>query len=638
MVPTPDFTAEQRDGVYRAIFERRDVRSYLPDPVPDAVLERLLLAAHHAPSVGFMQPWNFVVLRSADVRRRVHAHFLEVNARAAQVWQDDRRRTYQALKLQGILDAPLSLLVTCDSARGGEHVLGRFTMPETDVYSTCLAVQNLWLAARAEGLGVGWMSIMEKDAIRALLAIPAPIEPVAFLTLGYPVAFAREPMLSEVGWRKRLPLADLVYEDRWGAAPRMARTGAASAAPPARPGVEFPARAPEVEAHESGRERRVVDAGASVRESEAAAHAPASEIRTAEPAPEARAPALGLARASALLASAPLAPPEAALRRNRDLTKPLGSLGVLEDLSLRLAGLQQTAFPRCEAAHLALFVADHGVTAQRVSAFKADTTLKMVYGYLAGNAVVNAFAREQNVQLHVVDVGVDHDFGDAAGLIHKKVRRGTRDFTCEPAMTAAECDAALEAGREVVRGFPELEVLLLGEMGIGNSTSAAALAAGLLGLAPERAAGPGTGVDAAGRARKQRAVERALALHAERGPDALLRDLGGFEIAALVGAIEAAAARRALVLLDGFITGVAALIAVRRAPALAPFLVASHVSAEPAHAAVLAALGLRPLLALEMRLGEGSGAVLAMGLVRAACRVMREVRTFEEANIGRPEL
>jgi nicotinate-nucleotide--dimethylbenzimidazole phosphoribosyltransferase len=577
MVATSDFSAEQRDAVYRAIFERRDVRSYLPDPVPDEVLERLLLAAHHAPSVGFMQPWNFLVLRSLETRRRVYAHFLEVNARAAQVWQDDRRHAYQALKLQGILDAPLSLLVTCDPARGGEHVLGRFTMPETDVYSTCLAVQNLWLAARAEGLGVGWMSIMEKDAMRALLEIPEGIVPVAFLTLGYAVVFAREPMLSEVGWRKRLPLAELVYEDRWGCAPRAGLEGADSRPAAARPG-------------------RGLDA------------------------------------------SAPLTAPEAALRRNRDLTKPLGSLGVLEALSLQLAGLQQTAYPRCEAAHLALFAGDHGVTAQRVSAFKRDTTLKMVYGYLAGNAVVNAFAREQRVQLHVVDVGVDHDFGEAAGLIHRKVRRGTRDFTLEPAMTAVECEAALEAGRELVRGLPELDVLLLGEMGIGNSTSAAALAAGLLVLAPEHATGPGTGVDAAGRARKLRAIERALALHAARDPDALLRNLGGFEVAALIGALEAAAERRALVLLDGFITGVAALLAVRRRPALAPFLVASHLSAEPAHAPVLAALGLRPLLALDMRLGEGSGAVLAMGLLRAACRVMREVRTFEEANIERPEL
>jgi nicotinate-nucleotide--dimethylbenzimidazole phosphoribosyltransferase len=204
-------------------------------------------------------------------------------------------------------------------------------------------------------------------------------------------------------------------------------------------------------------------------------------------------------------------------------------------------------------------------------------------------------------------------------------------------MSADECQRALAAGAELVSSLPELSVLLLGEMGIGNSTSASALAAGLLGLTPEAAVGPGTGVGARGRERKLEAVRSGLALHSARDATGLLACVGGFEIAALVGAIEAAATRRVMVLLDGFITGVAALIALRRSPRVAPFLVASHLSAEPAHRAVLAALALAPLLALEMRLGEASGALLGFGLLRAGCRLMREVRTFEEANIERPE-
>jgi nicotinate-nucleotide--dimethylbenzimidazole phosphoribosyltransferase len=293
-------------------------------------------------------------------------------------------------------------------------------------------------------------------------------------------------------------------------------------------------------------------------------------------------------------------------------------------------------YPRAEPAHLTLFAADHGVAQRRVSAYKPETTLKMVYSYLAGGAVVNALAREQGVTLHVVDVGVNHDFAGARGLVHKKVARGTRDFTVEPAMSVEQCALAIAHGAEVVRALPELSVLLLGEMGIGNSTSAAALAAALLSLKPEQSVGPGTGVADAALRRKLAAVQTALRLHASSDPDCLLASLGGFEIAAMVGAIEAARERRALVLLDGFITGVAALVASLRTPLVIPFLVAAHLSAEPAHAAVLSALKLRPLLALDMRLGEGSGAVLAYGLVRAGCRVMREVRTFEEANITRP--
>jgi nicotinate-nucleotide--dimethylbenzimidazole phosphoribosyltransferase len=573
MARESDFDTAQRDAVYRAIFERRDVRSYLPDAVPEDVLARVLEAAHRAPSVGFMQPWTFLVLRDVETRKRIHSHFLEVNARASAQYEADQRRTYQALKLQGILDAPLNILVTCDPMRAGEHVLGRFTMPETDVYSTCLAVQNLWLAARVEGLGVGWMSIMEKRTVREILGVPESIELVAYLTLGYPVEFARAPLLSEVGWRQRLPLADVVFEDRWG-------------------------------------QRSIVPA-------------PALHERASEP-PDSP-------------AALPLTPPASAERRNRDLTKPYGSLGAIEQLTLKLCGLQQTDYPSSEPAHLTLFAADHGVAQHRVSAYKPETTLKMVYSYLAGGAVVNALARQQGLMLHVVDVGVNHDFAGAGGLIHKKVARGTRDFTQESAMTSAECRLAIAHGADVVRALPKLSVLLLGEMGIGNSTSAAALAVGLLGLKAEDSIGPGTGVSDAGRERKLWAVQTALRLHAVSDPDCLLAAVGGFEIAAMVGAVEAAAERRSLVLLDGFITGVAALLAVLRTPSVAPFLVASHLSAEPAHRAVLDALKLRPLLALDMRLGEGSGAALAYGLLRAGCRVMREVRTFEEANIERPE-
>jgi nicotinate-nucleotide--dimethylbenzimidazole phosphoribosyltransferase len=565
------FSEAERKAVYRAIFERRDVRNYRPDALPEAVLVRILEAAHQAPSVGFMQPWNFVLLRDRAVRQRIYDHFAAVNARAAEVWQDDRRRAYQALKLQGILDAPLNLLITCDPERGGEHVLGRFTIRETDVYSTCLAVQNLWLAARAEGVGVGWMSIMEPAVVGALLGLPEQVIPVAYLTIGYPIEFAERPLLSQVGWQERRPLAELVFEDHW--------RHRAALPPPVAAGGPPDMEAPPVHAT--------------------------------------------LAQAEA---------------RNRALTKPEGSLGELERLALHLCALQQTAHPRADGVHLVLFASDHGVTAEGVSAFKSDTTLKLVYGYLAGAGVVNAFARQNGVRVQVVDVGVDHDFAGAAGLHAHKVRRGTRNLAVEPAMTAEECARAEQVGRELVRGLPELRVLALGEVGIGNSTSASALAAVMLPLTIEEATGRGTGLDDAGLAHKRDVIARALTLHAHTNdPTELLRRLGGYEIAALVGAIEAAAERRALVLLDGLITSVAALIAVRRRPALGSYLVASHRGSEPAHRALLAALGLRPLLELELRLGEGSGATLAVGLVRAACALMSEVRTYEEANIERPE-
>jgi nicotinate-nucleotide--dimethylbenzimidazole phosphoribosyltransferase len=471
------------------------------------------------------------------------------------------------------LDAPVCVLVTCDRERGGPHVLGRFTTPDTDVYSTCLAIQNLWLAARAEGLGAGWMSLMDPRVVADLLGVPGHVLPVALLTLGYPVELRDAPMLADVGWRARLPLAELVFDGVWGR----------------------PAQYLE----------------------------PVDDPRTT------RGPAR-LDHAEAQSAEA----------RNRDLLKPEGSLGELERCALQLGALQRTAYPRADAAALLLFAADHGVTAEGVSHYKRDTTLKMVYAYLAGGAVVNALARREQLPVHVVDVGVDHDFGAAEGLIDRKLARGTRNLAREAAMDASECARAIEVGREQVRALGALDVLVLGEMGIGNSTSAAALAAALLGRDAGSMTGIGTGVSGERYAHKRAVVERALELHAtpEATPLMLLGRLGGFEIAAMVGALLEAAERRVLVLLDGFIVGAAALVAARLEPAVLPCLRAAHVGAEPGHAYVLAELGLTPLLALGLRLGEGSGAVLALGLVRGVCAVMREVRTFEEANVERPEI
>lgn len=212
----PAFDAAEQAAVYRAIHTRRDVRGqFLPDPVPDAVLARVLTAAHHAPSVGFMQPWDFIVVRSPQVRARIHADFLAAHAEAATMFAEDKRAAYRALKLEGIREAPLNLCITCDRRRHGPVVVGRTHMRIMDVYSVVCAVQNLWLAARAENLGVGWVSILHQDVLRDALGIPSHIIPVAYLCVGYVSHFCARPELETAGWLPRLPLEELLHFERW---------------------------------------------------------------------------------------------------------------------------------------------------------------------------------------------------------------------------------------------------------------------------------------------------------------------------------------------------------------------------------------------------------------------------------------
>ena len=210
-----NFPPEERRGLYRAIYERRDIRSFREDQVPPETLARILKAAHRGPSVGYMQPWDFILVSDVETREQVKDLFERERQAASNFFDDTRRDHYLSLKLEGIMEAPVNLCVTCDPTRG-EEVLGRNSIPETDIYSTCCAVQNLWLAARAEGLGVGWVSILKLPRLRGILGIPPHIVPVAYLCLGYPVEFPDRPLLETAGWRDRLPLRSLVHYDGWG--------------------------------------------------------------------------------------------------------------------------------------------------------------------------------------------------------------------------------------------------------------------------------------------------------------------------------------------------------------------------------------------------------------------------------------
>ncbi len=209
------FSEAEKKAVYRAIYERRDVRSqFLPDPVPEDVLLRILDAAHHAPSVGFSQPWDFIVIKNPDIKQSVYQNFLLTNEDGA-TRQGEKEPLYRSLKLEGILDAPINLCITCDRSRAGPNGLGATSIVEMDLFSTCLAVQNLWLAARAEGVGVGWVSILDNEKLSKTLSLPERVYPLAYLCVGYVSEFLDKPELESKGWRQRTPLENLIHIDRW---------------------------------------------------------------------------------------------------------------------------------------------------------------------------------------------------------------------------------------------------------------------------------------------------------------------------------------------------------------------------------------------------------------------------------------
>jgi nicotinate-nucleotide--dimethylbenzimidazole phosphoribosyltransferase len=327
---------------------------------------------------------------------------------------------------------------------------------------------------------------------------------------------------------------------------------------------------------------------------------------------------------------------EAARLRQDQLTKPTGALGRLEGLAIELASLQHADCPRADCVPIIVFAGDHGIAAQGVSAYPQQVTIAMMANFAAGGAAISVLARELGSALEVVDAGTLAEV-PMSGIVTDKPRRGSRDFSKEAALTAADLAFAFDCGQRAVTraaaSGPDL--IILGEMGIGNTTSAAAIAAALLKSNAESLTGLGTGLDAAGRARKAQIIDAALAQHglADASHEQILCAVGGLEIAAISGAIISAARRRISVLIDGFIASVAALAAFRLNPSCRPYLIFSHRSTEQGHRLVLDALDARPLLDLDLRLGEGSGAALALPILRLACALHNGMATFAEAAV-----
>ncbi|HZF89250.1 nicotinate-nucleotide--dimethylbenzimidazole phosphoribosyltransferase [Streptomyces sp.] len=570
----PAYDDAEREAVLKVMRERRDIRNgFRGDPIPHEVLLRVLEAAHTAPSVGHSQPWDFVVIRSAETRRTMHELAMRQREAYAKSLPKGRAKQFKELKIEAILDTPVNIVVTADPTRGGRHTLGRHTQPQMAPYSAALAVENLWLAARAEGLGVGWVSFFdEREMVRAL-DLPEHLEVIAYLCVGYVDEFPDEPELMQAGWSKRRPLSWVVHEETYGRR--------------ALPGEE-----PHDLLAETVAQIRPLDAKA-----------------------------LG-----------------EAWERQKRMTKPAGALGMLEIISAQLAGLsRQCPPPIPEPAAVAIFAGDHGVHAQGVTPWPQEVTAQMVANFLGGGAVCNAFANQVGAEVCIVDVGVAADLPATPGLLPRKVRPGTADMTTGPALTREEVKQAIEVGIETARDLVAAgnKALLTGEMGIANTTASAALISVFTGTDPAEVTGRGTGINDETLARKTEVVRRAIELHQPdpADPIGVLAAIGGLEHAAMVGLLLGGASLRTPVILDGVSAGAAALVARAIAPEVLAACIAGHRSAEPGHVAALNKLGLRPLVDLDLRLGEGTGALLALPMVQSTARAMHEVATFDSAGV-----
>ena len=519
-------------ALHTVIAARRDVRRYRPDPIPPELLGDVLASGHRAPSVGHSQPWRFIVVTDQTIRDRAALLADRERLRQAEQLSPDRRARLLDLQLEGIREAPQGIVVACDRRAPAAGVLGRASFPDTDLWSCACAVQNIWLAARAAGLGVGWVTLFQPADLAELLGLPEGVETLGWLCIGWPDERPPAPGLERNGWSSRLPLDDVVLADRW-------------------PSEDEPA-------------------------------APVSHL--AGP------------RQAAVVA---------ARDTGDDLLAAPGSLGVLDVAVNRVLALSDSA-PR--SGTLMLVSAKHPVAELGVSAYPETVADDVVAATRAGESLGATAAREAGLRIHLHEAKALQEQGNL------------RDAD---ALSATDAESLLCTGQRLGVAAAEHGLVCLGEVGIGNTTVAAALACRLLGLDPVEAVGLGSGADSAMLQRKRDVVTAALGRSSEQDPMSALVALGGPDIAVLTGVTLGASAAGVPVVLDGLATSVAALLAVRLEPAVQANLVAGQRSRELAHGAVLTELGLEPLLELRLRAGEGVGACLAAQLLLTALAVRR---------------
>jgi nicotinate-nucleotide--dimethylbenzimidazole phosphoribosyltransferase len=531
-------------AVQSVISARRDIRRYRPDPLDPQLIRQVLRAGHQAPSVGQSQPWRFIVVTQQDSRDRAARLADRERLRQAAHLTDERRSRLLDLQLDGIREAPVGIVVACDRRSPAAGVLGRATFTDADLWSCACAIENMWLAARAVGLGMGWVTLFDPDDLAELLGLPPGVETLGWLCLGWPDERPPEPGLERAGWSRRQPLDDVVMAERWP--------------------------------------------------------------QEGEPPP----PPSHLADSTALSGPAQRAVVSARDAGDRLLTAP-GSLGILDVTINRVLALGRGDLT---GGTLLVIAADHPVTQHEISAYRPSVTEDVLAATQRGESMGATTARHAGLEVRA---------------IRAMARDVQGDLVTADALSVADVVALIGYGRSLGEQAAAAGLVCLGEVGVGNTTVAAALACALLGLEPEDAIGLGTGADTEMIDRKRAVVTSALRRAAGTygsgldEPVTMLAALGGPEFAMLAGITLGASAAGSPVVLDGLATSVAALIAVRMQPAVQAHLVAGQRSRERAHGAVLTDIGLEPLLDLRLRSGEGVGACLGAQLLLTGLALRR---------------
>ena len=540
-----------QQGLDIAIDTRRDIRRYRHDDVPKELVNTVLWAGHRAPSVGHSQPWRFIVVRDADIRDRAAVMADRERLRQAELLTPDRRAHLLDLQLEGIREAPVGIVVACDRRAPASGVLGRNTFTDADMWSCACAVENMWLTARAHGLGMGWVTLFQPEELAELLHLPNDVETLGWLCLGWPDERPPAPGLERRGWSRRVPLSDVTLADRWPAD---------SAQP------EAPVSALRQTLHSPNRYQVV------------AAHDDADQLLT-----------------------------------------PPGSLGLLDQTLDRVEAAGGTEIT---GGTLVLVGADHPVAHLGVTAFKASVTHDVMAASVAGTGLGVSTATAAGLSHLVVDAGVAQPVQGARSV---RIRGERGDLRHADAMTPVQVEALLRDGQALGAEASHDGLVCLGEVGVGNTTIATALACAMTGLDPDEAVGLGAGSDTAMVERKAEIIKAALTrTHTDpNDPERLLAALGGPEFAVLAGVCLGAAEAGSPVVLDGLATSVAALIATKFSPGLHGWLVASQASREQVHQIVLAELGLEALMELRMRAGEGVGACFGAQMILTGLQVRR---------------